>query len=42
MSIKVVEKISKIARLNGAEDNRVMNVSDDKKSGNFQRYRTIF
>ena len=35
MSIKVVEKISKIARLNGAEDNRVMNVSDDKKLWQF-------
>ena len=35
MSTKVVEKISKIARLNGAEDNRVMNVSDDKKLWQF-------
>jgi hypothetical protein len=35
MSTKIVEKIGKIAKLNGEEENKVMNVSEDKKLWQF-------
>ena len=35
MSRKIVERIAKIAKLNGEEENRVMNVSEDRKLWQF-------
>ena len=35
MSRKIVERIAKIAKLNGEEENRVMNVSEDSKLWQF-------